>query len=125
MKGKPKAPMMIFVVCVLLAGIWLIMVLNSRTGILGIVFLPLTPTPYILWVVHKEGQEPEGYLKETYGSDLMMWVARVFMMVVISALSSIIAITILGIAGLVLACSNSRNGNARLRSPPTQRSSRR
>jgi hypothetical protein len=101
MKGKPKAPMMIFVVCVLLAGIWLIMALNSRTGILGVVFLPLTASPYILWVVHKEGQEPEGYLKETYGSDLMMWVARVFMMVVISALSSIIAITILGIAGLV------------------------
>ena len=98
--------------------------LNSRTGILGIVFLPLTATPYILWVVHKEGQEPEGYLKETYGSDLMMWVARVFMMVVISALSSIIAITILGIAGLVLACSNSRNGNARLRSPATQRQTR-
>jgi len=72
MKGKPKAPMMIFVVCVLLAGIWLIMVLNSRTGILGIVFLPLTAAPYMLWVVHKEGHEPEGYLKETHGSDLMM-----------------------------------------------------
>jgi len=64
--------MMIFVVCVLLTGIWLIMVLNSRTGILGIVFLPLTAAPYMLWVVHKEGHEPEGYLKETHGSDLMM-----------------------------------------------------
>ena len=64
--------MMIFVVCVLLAGIGLIMVLNSGTGILGIVFLPLTGAPYMLWVVHKEGHEPEGYLKETHGSDLMM-----------------------------------------------------
>jgi len=69
---------------------------------LFVLFLPLTATPYILWVVHKEGQEPETYFKDTYGGQTgLMWVVRVFMMVVVSTMSSVAAIMILGAFGLI------------------------
>ena len=50
----------------------------------------------------KEGQEPEGYFKDQYaGRTGLMWVARAFMMVVVSVLRSVAAIVILGALGVV------------------------
>ena len=75
----------------MLAIIFWLLWFAAGMGMLGIVFLPLTSTPYILWVVHKEGQEPERYFKETYAdSALFMWVVRAFMLIVISALISLV-----------------------------------
>ncbi|MGA2446747.1 MAG: hypothetical protein ABSG50_15125 [Opitutaceae bacterium] len=106
MKGRQNVPTLIYVACVLLAMVfWLVLISSKMVGFaktLYVLFLPLTGTPYILWVVHKEGQEPEGYFKDTYaGHAGLMWVVRVFMMVVVSVLSSIAAIMILGAFRLV------------------------
>jgi hypothetical protein len=70
---------------------------------LYILFLPLTGTPYVLWFVDKEGQEPEEYFKDQYsGSAELMWFVRVVMMVAVSSLSSFAAILILGAFAVVL-----------------------
>jgi hypothetical protein len=59
---------LIYAACVILAMVfWLILFgsqMDDFARALYILFLPLTATPYILWVVHKEGQEPEGYFKD-------------------------------------------------------------
>lgn len=76
--------------------------MDGLVNTLYFVFLPLTGTPYILWAVHKEGQEPEGYFKDTYaGHDGLMWGVRVFMMVVVSLLSSVAAIIVLCVLGFI------------------------
>jgi len=65
-------------------------------------FLPLTATPYIMWVIHKEGQEPEEYLKEQYGGHIgLMWFVRIFMMLVISTLGSFAVLLIFGAVGFI------------------------
>jgi hypothetical protein len=69
---------------------------------LYILFLPLTATPYVLWFVDKEEQEPEEYFKDQYGSAGWMWFTHVYMMVVASVLSSFAAILILGAFAVVL-----------------------
>jgi len=106
MKGRRNAPTMIYVACVLLAMIYWLVLFGSRMDGLArnlyVLLLPLIGTPFILWVVHKEGQEPEGYFKDTYaGRAGAMWAVRVFMMIVASVLSSVVAIMILGAFGLV------------------------
>ena len=74
------------------------------TAALYLLFLPLVGTPYILWVVHKEGQEPDDYFKTAYsGSVGLMWVVRLFMMLIVSVLSLVAAILILGAFGFVAA----------------------
>src|SRR5437870_7009745 len=106
MKSRQKVSTLIYVACVLLAMVFWLVLFSSRmdgfANALYLLFLPLTGTPYILWAVHKEGQEPEGYFKDAYaGHAGLMWVVRVFMMVVVSVLSSVVAIMILGAFGLV------------------------
>jgi len=65
-------------------------------------FLPLTAAPWMMCVIHKEGQEPDGYLKETYGGHAgLMWLVRIFMMVVLSALSSVAGLSVLGAVVLI------------------------
>ena len=60
-------------------------------------FLPLTATPYIMFVIHKEGQKSYEYWEGVYGGHAgFAWVARIFMMVVVSALSSVAALLIFG-----------------------------
>jgi hypothetical protein len=77
--------------------------MNDFATTLYVFFLPLTATPYIMWVIHKEGQEPEEYLKEMYaGSVGLMWFVRVFMMVVVSLLGSILAVLVLGAAAFIV-----------------------
>lgn len=64
--------------------------------------MPLIATPYIMYVIHKEGQEPRRYLEEMYYSRIgLMWFVRIFMMVVMSALSSIAAILVMGAIALI------------------------
>lgn len=113
MKNIQRPPVLICVVCVLLAMVfWFVFIVRvdhfARTPIddfaktLYVLFLPLTSTPYILWVVHKEGQEPGGYFKDAYaGHAGFMWFIRVFMMGVASGLSSVAAFVVLGTFGLV------------------------
>jgi len=106
MKDKQNVPILIYVPCVLLAMVFWFVLFSSRmhgfAETLYFLFLPVSGTPYILWIVHKEGQEPEGYFKDTYaGHAGLMWVDRVFMMVVVSVFSSVAAIMILGAFGLV------------------------
>ena len=60
-------------------------------------FLPLTAAPWMMCVIHKEGQEPDGYLKETYGGHVgLMCFVRIFMMVVLSILSSVVGLLVFG-----------------------------
>jgi hypothetical protein len=104
--SRRNAPIPIYVACVLLATVfWLVFLsskINGFAAILYALFLPLTSIPYILWVVDKEGQEPEEYFKDLYGGRTgLMWVVCVFMMVVVSGLSSVVAIVILGALGVV------------------------
>jgi hypothetical protein len=90
---------------VLFAAVFWVVLWDSRMNgfakILYILFLPLTGTPYILWLVDTEGQQPEEYLKDQYGSAGWMWFARVYLMVAVSALSSVAAILILGAFAVV------------------------
>src|SRR5882724_10136033 len=106
MKVRRDVPILIYVPGLLLAMVFYIVFLSSRmegvTAALYLLLLPLIGSPYILWVVHKEGQEPEGYFKDTYaGHAGLMWVVRGFMMVVVSVLSLFAAIMIFGAFGLV------------------------
>jgi hypothetical protein len=99
-------PKFIYLLCVLLAmAFWFVFISTEMDGFAKTVyvfFLPLTATPYIMYVIYKEGQEPDGYLKETYGGSAgSIWLVRVFMMVVVSALSSIAALLVFGAIGLV------------------------
>ena len=84
---------------------WIVLFSSKMEGFaksLYFIFLPLTGIPYILWVVHKEGQEPAEYLKDTYGSHPgSIWVVRFFLMFVVSSMSSVAAIVILGAFGFV------------------------
>jgi len=65
-------------------------------------FLPFTATPYIMFVIHKEEQEPEEYWKKMYGDSVgSMWFVRIFMMVVVSCLSSVAAFIVLAAIGLI------------------------
>ena len=96
MKRTLSKETLAYVACVILAmAFWLVM-LHSRMDAfaskLYLVFLHLTGSPYILWVVHAEGRESEGYFKENYGGHPgLMWAVRVFMMVVVSVMSLIAA----------------------------------
>lgn len=97
---------MIYAACLFLAMIyWLVFILSGMEGLaskLYFIVLPLAGTPYILWVMHHEGQEPEGYFQDTYaGHAGLVWVVRVFMMVVVSTLSLVVAILMLGAAGYI------------------------
>lgn len=97
---------MIYMACLILAMIfWLVFILSGMEGLaskLYALLLPLTGAPYILWVVHNEGEESGGYFKDTYaGYAGLMWVVRVFMMVVVSVLSLFAVIVIFGVFGLV------------------------
>jgi hypothetical protein len=106
MKGKQNVPTLIYVPGLLLAMVYYIVFLRSGmdsfTVTLYSLLLPLTGAPYILWVVKKEGQEPEKYFKDTYaGRAGWMWVVRGFMMVIVSVLSLFAAIVIFGAFGLL------------------------
>lgn len=63
-------------------------------------FLPLATTPYLIWVIHNEGKDPEWYFKEMYdGSVGLMWLVRIFMMLLIATFSSIVALLVLSAIG--------------------------
>lgn len=63
MKIQQDAPKSIYALCGLLAAaFWLVFLstgMDDFTKTLYVFFLPLTAAPYIMWVIHKEGQEPE------------------------------------------------------------------
>jgi hypothetical protein len=100
---RVSVPLVIYGACAMLAIIFWLVWFAARMGMLGVVFLPLTSTPYILWIVHKERQEPERYFKETYAdSALLMWLVRVFMMIVVSALSSFVLFFVFFVAFIML-----------------------
>jgi len=106
MKRSRNAPIPVYVACVILATVFWFVLFSSRMDgsakNLYVLFLPLTGCPYILWVVHKEGQEPEGYFKDAYGGHAgVMWGVRMFMLVVVSCLSSAASFVIFGILWLV------------------------
>jgi hypothetical protein len=106
MKGSDNVPTLLYFASVLLAmAFWFVLFSSRIDGFandLYFLFMPLIGTPYVLWVVHKEGQEPEGYYKDTYaGHAGLMWCIRIFMMVVVSALSSVAAIIILCALSLI------------------------
>ncbi|MCL4492494.1 MAG: hypothetical protein M1510_11480, partial [Nitrospirae bacterium] len=63
-------------------------------------FFPLISVPYLFWVIHYEGIEKPDYLKETYSTPQLMWLVRIFMMVVISAMYSIVLIVLAGALAL-------------------------
>src|SRR5438045_2446451 len=97
MKGRSNVPILVYVPSLLLAMIFYIVFLRSRmvglTAALFSLLLPLVGTPYILWVVHKEGQEPDSYLKHAYSDSVgLMWLVRLFMMLIVSVLSLVAAI---------------------------------
>jgi hypothetical protein len=65
--------------------------------------LPLTSSPYMIWVIHKEGQEPAEYFKDPYDNRVgWMWVVRISMMVIASSSSSVAAIFIFGMIALIV-----------------------
>lgn len=106
MKSRHNVPTLLYFASVLLAmAFWFVLFSSRMDGFasdLYFLFIPLIGTPYILWVVHKEGQEPEGYYKDTYaGHAGLMWCVRFLMMVVVSVLSLVAAIIILGALSLV------------------------
>ena len=106
MKIQQNVPKSIYVLSFLFAmAFWLVFDttrMDNFTKTLYFFFLPLTATPYIMCVIHKEGQEPEEYLKKTYGGHVgLMWFVRIFMMVVVSTLSSVAALLVLGAIGLI------------------------
>jgi hypothetical protein len=106
MKTPRNVPIMIYIACLALAVIyWLVFILAGMEGLTSTLYfflLPLIGIPYILWIVHHEGREPEEYFQDTYaGHTGLMWVVRIFMMGVVSTLSSVAAILILGAAGFV------------------------
>jgi hypothetical protein len=100
---RVSAPIIIYGACAMLAMIFWLVWFAAGMGMLGIVFLPLTSTPFILWVVHKEGQEPERYFQQTYAdSALLMWVVLVFMMIVVSALISLVLFPVFLVVYVIL-----------------------
>jgi|GEM_PF-2669692 len=106
MKQKSKVPILVYAPSLLLAMVFYFVFLRSRmvglTAALYSLLLPLVGTPYILWVVHKEGQESDGYFKDAYsGSVGLMWVVRLFMMLIVSVFSLVAAILIFGAFGFV------------------------
>jgi hypothetical protein len=106
MRIQQNVSKFIYVLCVFLAmAFWLVFFstrMDNFAKTVYVFFLPLTATPYIMWVIHKEGQEPEGYLKEVYGGYIgLMWFGRIFMIVVVSTLGSITALLLLGAIGLI------------------------
>ena len=99
MKIKRDVPRFIYALCVLLAmAFWFVFMrtrMDDLAKIVYVLFLPLTASPYIMWVIHKEGQEPEGYFKETYSGNIgLMWFVRIFMMTIISILGLFVALAI-------------------------------
>ena len=105
MNGAQRQPALIYLACVLLAiAFWVVFFRSRMDGvatILFVLFLPLTGTPYVVWVVHREGKEPQKYFDDAYaGHSGLMWVVRIFMMLVVSLLSSVVAIAVL--AGFTL-----------------------
>ena len=99
-------PIGIYVLCVLLAlAFWFVFAstkMDDVTKTVYFLFLPLTSCPFMMWVIHKEGNEPPEYFKDAYGGNLgLMWFVRMFMMVVISALGSVAAILIFGVIALI------------------------
>jgi hypothetical protein len=91
---------------VLAAMWWLVFYMASMgqyTKVIYSCFLPLTAAPYIMWVIHKEGQEPPNYIQHTYGDRVwLVWLVRIFMMIVVSALSSIAAVLAMGAIAFLL-----------------------
>ncbi len=100
------APKILYALCVLLAMAYWMIFLSTDMGDLAknlfILFLPLVSTPYILWIVHSDRREPEERLKERYGGTYGMWFIRIFMIVVISVLSLVAAIMVLGVPALII-----------------------
>ena len=73
----------VYVPCVILATVYWLVKEHSRmdefASNLYFLLLPLTGTPYLIWVVQGESREPEGYFKTTYGGHAgLMWGVRVF-----------------------------------------------
>ena len=106
MKIQQNVPKLIYALCFLLAmAFWFVFDttrMDDFAETVYFLFLPLTATPYIMCVIHKEGQEPDGYLKKTYGGHAgLMWFVRIFMMVVLSTLSSVAALLIFGAIGFI------------------------
>jgi hypothetical protein len=106
MKIKRNIPKPIYGLCVLLTmAFWFVLDSTRMDGfgkIIYFIFLPLTSAPYIMCVIHKEGQEPDSYFKDTYGSHPgLMWFVRSFMMVVLSLLNSVAALLVFGAIGIV------------------------
>ncbi len=105
-KIKNKTPLAIYGFGVFLAIIWEAVLIQS--GIKGVaaglflLLLPLTATPYLMWVVDQEGREPPEYYAETYRNNkLLMWSVRIFMMIMISVMNAVGAIFIIGLFLLI------------------------
>jgi hypothetical protein len=105
-------PKFIFVLTGLLITVWWFVFFSieesmgmyfNTTKKVFLLFLPLTSTPYIIWVIHKESHEGEEYLNKMYDSRFpwLRWFVYAFMMVVISALGTIILLLIAGVIGLI------------------------
>jgi hypothetical protein len=91
---------LLLVFCTILAFGWLLLVFDApdtrafRYYIL-IWFLPLTASPYIMWVMHREGQEPDFFNQNYPDSSLFaVWFIRIFMMVIISVMCVFAAIIV-------------------------------
>jgi hypothetical protein len=106
LKNRQKTPLILYAVGVVLAGIWWVVLDGSKLhgvvrDLYGI-FLPIAGTPWMFWVVHKEGQEPAGYFKENYaGHPCLMWAVRVFIMVAASIMMFLVALLVLGVVAFV------------------------
>lgn len=105
MKVQQNVPKLIYALCILLAmAFWFVLDttrMDNFTKTVYFLFLPLTATPYIMCVIHKEG--PDGYLEAAYGGHpRLTWFVRIFMMVVLSTLSSVAALLVFGAIGFIV-----------------------
>jgi len=106
MKAKRDVPKFVYGMCTFLVmAFWFVFDATRMDGFAKIAYfllLPLTSAPYIMCVIHKEGKEPDSYLKDTYGGHPgLMWLVRIFMMVVLSVLNSAAALLVFGAVGFV------------------------
>ncbi len=106
MKTKQNVPKYIYAICVIFAlGYWFVFIRTNMDNLAKVVyaaFMLMIATPYIVWVIHKEGEEPKEYFQEMYGGKAgLIWFVRIFMMVVVSTLSLVAAIIVFGVIGLI------------------------
>jgi len=100
------APKWIYVLCALLAIAFSIVAFDLHTDLaktLCFLLFPLSATPFALWLVEKEAQEPEQYFHEMYGGFVWLkWVVRFVIMVVVAAMCFWVVLLVLGAVGLIV-----------------------